>query len=113
MADLVCRIKIEGVTEYLDALKELDELRARVGSDALREAAELRKAAGWPTPQPIETAPLGTLLAWRTKDPEEAEGCWLREYPNRNDTPETWRAALKQWGRTHWLPMPPPPGGGK
>ena len=37
---------------------------------------------------------------------------WVHELPNPGMTVEEWRALLKMWGRTKWLPMPPP-GGGK
>ncbi len=68
----------------------------------------------WPTPQPIETAPLSPLMAWDPSgDVSEGFGpAWVHELPNPGMTVEEWRALLKMWGRTKWLPMPPP-GGGK
>ena len=64
----------------------------------------------WPTPQPIETAPLGEILTYPLGDIERSG--WAREWPGPGVTVEEWRALLKMWGRTKWLPMPPP-GGGK
>lgn len=65
----------------------------------------------WPDPQPIETAPLGQLLAWDPSgDVSEGFGpAWAHEYSNPGMTVEQWRALLTTWGRTHWLPMPPVP----
>lgn len=63
----------------------------------------------WPDPQPIETAPLGQLLTWPADADEEDGPTWGREWSQADETLETWRMLLKQWGRTHWLPMPPPP----
>ena len=59
---------------------------------ALRSALTTQE---WPTPQPIETAPHGeTVLVWNSIAREWAPSAHHR----RSDT--------------HWLPMPPPPGGG-
>lgn len=89
------------LTEERDALRaENAELRAQLVNGAPVTLSS------WPTPQPIETAPLGQLMAW---DPsgEVAEGfgpAWVHEMPNPGMTVEEWRALLKTWGRTHWLP---------
>lgn len=69
--------------------------------------------AQWPTPQPIETAPLGQLMAWPADADEEGGPTWSHEWPDGLESVEEWRRELKALGRTHWLPMPPPPGGGK
>ncbi len=73
-------------------------------------ALEARAVApGGPAPLPIETAPLGTILTLCAEDDEPE---WQSETSD-GKTLEEWRTGLKKWGRTHWLPMPPPPGGGK
>ena len=86
------------------------------GATGREKMAALRSALTtqeWPTPQPIETAPLSPLMAWDPSgDVSEGFGpAWVHEWPNPGMTVEEWRALLKTWGRTHWLPMPPPPGG--
>lgn len=105
-APTTLRAWADGLARPVDASAEMDRLRA--------EIATLKALRQWPTPQPIETAPLGQLMAW---DPsgEVAEGfgpAWVHEMPNPGMTVEEWRALLKTWGRTHWLPSPPPLGGG-
>lgn len=77
---------------------ELDRLRA--------ENAELRKrveAGAWPAPQPIETAPLGRTVFWYSIAFKE----WRCFAVTAEDMDEV-RA-----GYSHWIPMPPPPGGGE
>ena len=103
--------------------QEMDIQRLRAENAALRErVATLEKNTylglcppEWPTPQPIETAPLGQLMAWDpSRDDDKGIGpAWVHEYAKPGTTVEEWRALLKTWGCTHWLPMPPPPGGGK
>ena len=109
-------------TNYQNAQVTLSSVRAE--NAHLRERVATLEKNTWPAPQPIETAPLGQLMLW---DPSEyvSEGFglftqldlrslgWVHEWPNPGMTVEEWRALLKTWGRTHWLPMPPPPGGGK
>lgn len=105
----------------LESRKDAEELRDEQNAALRERVAMLEKSTylglcppEWPTPQPIETAPLGQLMAWDPSgDVSEGFGpAWVHEWPNPGMTVEEWRALLKTWGRTHWLPMPPP-GGGK
>ena len=89
-----------------DLVKEVIALRARVAT--LERNTYLGLIQQWPDPQPIETAPLEQLMVWPVYAGDEAP-TWARECPQTDETLETWRMLLKQWGRTHGLPMPPVP----
>jgi len=95
------------------ALKENAELRKRVESIGAAAAAldsALRDAErSWPAPQPIETAPLGDILA----GPAPNGFAWAPERPLAGCSLESWRTQLREAERRWWVPMPPPPGGGK
>lgn len=60
----------------------------------------------WPAPQPIETAPLGEILA----GPAPNGFAWAPERPLAGCSLEHWRTQLREAERRWWLPMPPPGG---
>lgn len=66
-------------------------------------AAKPWPAPAWPAPHPIETAPLGRTVFWYSIAFKE----WRCFAVTAEDMDEV-RA-----GYSHWIPMPPPPGGGK
>ena len=93
------RLRAENATlkEKVDMLAE----RLRVSAERY---ADMAQRAQWPTPQPIETAPCETVIL--AYDAEYK--VWEKMYTRR--TSPAVRAKKRY---PVWLPMPPPPGGGK
>lgn len=85
--------------ERIAALEERDRLRTKT----------VEEQPQWPAPQPIETAPLGEILA----GPAPNGFAWAPERPLAGCSLEHWRTQLREAERRWWVPMPPPPGGGK
>lgn len=85
--------------ERIAALEERDRLRTKT----------VEEQPQWPAPQPIETAPLGEILA----GPAPNGFAWAPERPLAGCSLESWRTQLREAERRWWLHMPPPPGGGK
>lgn len=82
--------------ERIAALEERDRLRTKT----------VEEQPQWPAPQPIETAPLGEILA----GPAPNGFAWAPERPLAGCSLESWRTQLREAERRWWLPMPPPGG---
>lgn len=98
---------VEKRVQHSESLHGLDADCLRV-VDAVKELHEAKaRAASWPAPQPIETAPLADLLVW-----SETFGRWRTVKVAGFTSLEDWRDDLATNGAHRaWLPMPPPPGG--
>lgn len=81
--------------------RNADFWREKANGSAPASEAAPPPAAPWATPQPIETAPLGKIMTICSGDEPE----WMLEELDR----EADRTTAIKWGRTHWLPLPPPP----
>jgi hypothetical protein len=99
MANDTCKNITRGEAKTLMDRRVAEEAALMAENAALRKrVAELEQNTylgllppQWPTPQPIETAPLGeTVLVWNSIASEWAPSAHHRK------------------SDTHWLPMPPP-----